>query len=160
MNGTAKNKQRKRRMTGGEKFIAAGAKELGLWYRDDEGGARFPYQKAPKKQAVYVFIVDSRRDRPCYVGSTHNLRERMRCYSNAKFDGSRHEDKINAAVKSKLDADKCVSVYYLTPDPSLVLWGETGLKLSVIHGLEQGILQMRAKPEWNKLHGSMPVKEM
>ncbi len=161
MTGGENDKQHKRRMTGGEKFIAAGAKELGLWYLDDEGRARFPYQIAPKKQAVYVFIVDNRRDRPCYVGSTHNLRERMRCYSNAKFDGSRHQDKINAAVKSKLAARErvSVSVYYLTPDPSLVLWGKTGLKLSVIHGLEQGILQMRAKPEWNKLHGSMPVKE-
>jgi len=62
-------------------------------------------------------------------------------------------------VKSKLDAGECVSVYYLTPDPSLVPWGKTGLKLSVIHGLEQGILQMRAKPEWNKMHGIMRVKE-
>ena len=80
-------------------------------------------------------------------------------YSNAKFGGSLHEDKINTAVKSKLDAGECVSVYYLTPDPSLVRYGETELKLSVIHGLEQGILQMRAKPEWNKMHGSMRVKE-
>jgi hypothetical protein len=158
MTGGEKDKQHKRRKTGGEKFTAA-AKKLGSWSLDEEGRARFPYQKAPKKQAVYVFIVDNRRDRPCYVGSTHNIWERMRTYSNAKFGGSLHEDKINTAVKSKLDGGVRVNVYYLTPDPSLVPWGETGLKLSVIHGLEQGILQMRAKPEWNKMHGSMRVKE-
>jgi hypothetical protein len=158
MTGGEKDKQHKRRKTGGEKFTAA-AKKLGSWSLDEEGRARFPYQKAPKKQAVYVFIVDNRRDRPCYVGSTHNIWERMRTYSNAKFGGSLHEDKINTAVKSKLDGGARVSVYYLTPDPSLVPYRKTGLKLSVIHGLEQGILQMRAKPEWNKMHGSMRVKE-
>ena len=83
MTGGEKDKQHKRYMTGGQKFIAA-AEELGSWYLDDEGRARFPYQKAPKKQAVYVFIVKSRVDRPRYVGSTHNLWERMRTYTRVK----------------------------------------------------------------------------
>ena len=91
MTGGEKDKQRKRYMTGGEKFRAAGGKWLERWKLDEEGRARFPYQKAPKKQAVYVFIAKSRRDRPCYVGSTHNIWERMRTVSggeNPRVDGA------------------------------------------------------------------------
>jgi hypothetical protein len=155
-----RDKQGKLYKTGGQKFMAAGSKELGRWYLDGENRARFRYQVAPKKQAVYVFIVNNRRDRPSYIGSTHNLWERMRTYNFGKYHGSLHQDKINTEVQDKLKEGVTVSVYYLVPDPPFIPWGETGLELSVIHGLEQGILQMRAKPEWNKKYGFiMPPKE-
>ena len=53
-------------------------------------------------------------------------------------------------------AERDVRVDYYVPKPLFVPWDECpDLNLSVIHGLEVGILKGGKKPEWNAEFGTL-----
>lgn len=119
----------------------SGFEPLGEWVLDKSGKLSLS-SEAPKKPAVYAFVINKI---VMYVGvSSQNLSQRFYFYIRP---GPRQKtsQRLNEIITSLLQMGRSVEIFYACPEDSS--WNS--LPVDTVTGLESGLIK-RYKPEWNK----------